>query len=103
MTQTGGIISLEEVKHLAKLANLPLTKKQIENLPKELTAVLEYVSKIQALDTSNTIETSQVTNLENVFREDEIDEKRMLTQEEVLSNAPEKHNGYFKVKAIFDE
>lgn len=96
-------ISQEEIKHLARLANLPLTDKQLEQLPKELSAVIEYISKIKRLNTSNMIETSQVTHLENVFREDEIEKDRMLTQEEALSNAPEEYQGYFKVKAIFAE
>ncbi len=95
-------ISRDLVKHLSVLANVPLTENQIEKLPDELSTVIEYMSKIITLDTNNIVETSQVTNLENIFREDEIDEKRTLTQDEALSNATEKHNGYFKVKAIFE-
>lgn len=103
MSKTNPVISIDQVKHLAKLANLPLSEKQMKNLPRELTSVLDYVSKIQKLNTAKTKETAQVTQQENVFREDEIEKERMLTQDEVLANAPDKHNGYFKVKAIFEE
>ncbi|OIO14677.1 Asp-tRNA(Asn)/Glu-tRNA(Gln) amidotransferase GatCAB subunit C [Candidatus Gottesmanbacteria bacterium CG11_big_fil_rev_8_21_14_0_20_37_11] len=103
MKNRNNTISIEEVKHLAKLANLTLTDKQLEKIPKELSSVINYMSKIKTLNTSHIVETSQVTCLENVFREDEIEEERMFTQEEVLSNAKDTHNGYFKVKAIFDE
>jgi Asp-tRNA(Asn)/Glu-tRNA(Gln) amidotransferase C subunit len=38
-----------------------------------------------------------------VYREDEIDASRILTQDQVLANAPAKHNGMVKVPAIFEE
>ncbi|MBI5620037.1 Asp-tRNA(Asn)/Glu-tRNA(Gln) amidotransferase GatCAB subunit C, partial [Candidatus Gottesmanbacteria bacterium] len=58
--------------------------------------------KIQTLDTSNVPETSQVTGSENVFRDDEVDAGRILTQEEALSNAKRTHNGFFVVKSVFE-
>lgn len=91
------------VKHIAKLANLKLTDEQIEKLTPQFTSVLDLVSKIQELNTEGVEETSQVTGLENVFREDVVDEKRMLTQESALSNAKKRHKGYFVVDAIFEE
>jgi len=51
--------------------------------------------------TAQVEETSQVTGMENVFREDEI--KPSLSQDEVLANAPRKYKGYFVVEAIFEE
>lgn len=96
-------ITNEKVKYIAKLANLPIDKQQIEKLQKELEATFEYIGKIQALDTSNIPETSQVTGLENVFREDLIDNKRTLSQSQALANTKSTYKGYFKVKAIFDE
>lgn len=99
--QTG--ITIEEVKSIAKLANLPIDQKQIAKLKKDLEATFEYINKIQSLDTSSTQETSQVTGLESVFREDVVDKKRTLSQFQALSNAKSTYKGYFKVKAIFDE
>ena len=102
MKKSDNIITVEEVKHLAKLANLILTPEQLEKMPKELSSVISYMSKIKSLDTSKVTETSQVTGLENVWREDEVEKERMFTQEEALSNAPNTYKGYFKVKAIFE-
>lgn len=96
-------LTIEDVKHIAKLANLRLSDKQISKLTPQFISVLDLVSKIQILNTEGVEETSQVTGLENVFREDMVDEKRMLTQDEALSNAKKKHNGYFMVDAIFEE
>lgn len=96
-------LSKEEIIHVANLAKLPLKENEIEKFKMQLSSVIDYMSKIQKLNTEKVPETAQVTGLENVFREDEIDEDRVLTQEKALSNAKRKHNGYFMVDAIFEE
>ena len=75
--------------------------KEKEKFQKQLSSVLQYVDKLQEVDTKDVEATSQVTGLENVTREDET--KPSLTQEEALSNSKSTHNGFFKVKAILDE
>lgn len=88
------------VPHVAKLANLPLTKDEEEKLDKQLSEVLNYVEQLNEVDTKNVEPTSQVTGLENVLREDE--PKESLTQEQALANTKSQHNGLFQVKGIFD-
>ena len=83
------------------LANLPLTAQQQKELTEQVGVTVEYVSQLQSLSTQDVIETSQVTGMENVFREDEIDTKRMFTQEESLKNAKRTHKGFFVVDAVF--
>jgi aspartyl-tRNA(Asn)/glutamyl-tRNA(Gln) amidotransferase subunit C len=95
-------ITLEEVKHLAKLANLHLSDSKLQELLPQFASILEFVSKVQSLNTENIHETSQVTGLENVFREDVVDDSRMLSQKEALSNAKKTYNGFFSVDAIFE-
>jgi aspartyl-tRNA(Asn)/glutamyl-tRNA(Gln) amidotransferase subunit C len=89
-----------DVLHIAKLANLPLRKDEIEKYEKQLSSILEYIEKLQKVNTENVAETSQVTNLENVTRNDSATPS--LSQDEVLSNTSSKQNGSFKVKAIFE-
>lgn len=96
-------LSLDEVKHIAKLAKLTLSDDQIAQFTSQLASVLDYVSRIQSLSTKGVTETSQVTGLENVTREDVIDKNQMITQEEALSNAKKSYKGYFVVDAIFEE
>lgn len=86
------------VKHTALLANLKLTSQEEKKFEGQLSSILDYVNKLQEVDTENTEETSQVTGLENVTREDNASPS--LSQEEVLSNAKSVHNGFFKVKAV---
>lgn len=95
------IISNTEAKHLTKLANLKLTEKDLIKIIPAFSVFLDYVSKIKSLDTRDIEETSQVTGQENVFREDVVEEKRMLSQEEALSNSKKTHDGFFEVEAIF--
>lgn len=94
-------ITPEIVKKIASLAKLPISEENFKKLQDELTVTFDYINKIQKLVTSDVEETSQVTGLENVFREDKI--KTSLPQEEVLVNAKRKHKGYFVVDAIFEE
>lgn len=90
-----------DVSHVAKLANLPLTKEEEKKFGKQLGEILSYIEKLNEVDTKNVESTSQVTGLENVTREDTTGPS--LPQEEVLKNTKTKHNGFFKVKAIFEE
>lgn len=94
-------LTTKEVRHVADLAKLKLNDEDLEKFQKQLTDIVDFVGKLQEVDTKNVEPTSQVTGLENVFREDEV--KQSLTQEQVLSNAKRKHKGYFVVDAIFEE
>lgn len=89
------------VPHVAKLASLPLKKEEVAKFQKQLSAILEYIKKLNEVETKNVEPASQVTGLENVTRKDETSPS--LPQEEVLSNAKNKHNGFFKTKQILEE
>lgn len=65
-------LTRDEVKKVAKLANIELTDVEVEKFQKQLSEVLAYVEKLKEVETSHIEPTSQVTGLENVFREDEI-------------------------------
>lgn len=89
------------VSHIAKLANLSLKDEEIPKFEKQLSEVLDYVAKLNEVDTKGTKETSQVTGLENIERDDVASPS--LTQDEALSNASAKKDGLFQVKGIFNE
>jgi len=94
------IISIDEISHVANLAKLNLPDRLLLKFSDQLSSVIDYMSKIQKLNTEKVPETTQVTRLENIFREDEI--KPSLSQKEALSNAKNTYNGFFKVKAVFE-
>ncbi len=64
-------LSHDEVRHIAKLARLSLTDEEVGQFTVQLSEVLEYVEKLQEIDTEGVAETSQVTGLEDVYRPDE--------------------------------
>jgi aspartyl-tRNA(Asn)/glutamyl-tRNA(Gln) amidotransferase subunit C len=92
-----------DVTSIAKLANLTLTPSELTQLETGLNQVLELVNHIRELNTVGIEPTSQVTGLTNVTRDDEIDQSRVLTQAQAISNSQSVHNGYFEVNAIFQD
>lgn len=88
---------------MSKLANLPLTEEEIEKYQEQLSAIVEYIGKLDQVDTKDVDPVSQVTGLANVTAENKVDDARTLSQDDALRNAPSKKDGFVKVKAIFGE
>jgi len=91
-------LTKEEVKHIAKLAQLPLSEKEVEAFSGQLSETLDYVERLKELKTEGVSPTFQTTGLLNVFRKDEV--KPGLSQDEALKNSQKTYKGYFKVKAV---
>lgn len=94
--------SVADIAHLAKLANLPISKKRQVKLADQIETTFEYIQTLEAQGTDNLIETNQVTGLTNVLREDQVDDTRTLTQKQALQNAKKTYNGYILVPAILE-
>lgn len=92
-------LTIEEVKHVASLANLELTNTEMLRFQDQLSAILEYIEKLKKLDTTGVAPVSQVTGKVNEFREDYIENS--LTQKEALKNAKRSHNGFFVAKVLW--
>lgn len=88
-------VTIEEVEKVALLARLEFSQEEKERFTAQLNRILEYMEKLNELDTENVEPTSHVLPIKNVFREDEV--KESLPQEEALANAPAKANGHFLV------
>ncbi len=95
-------LTVNDVNHVATLAKLSLTPKELKKFQTQLVKIFDYIDLIGEMKTKNVIETSHPTGTENILREDEIDKSKMLSPGEVLSNASNKQNGLFKVKKIFE-
>jgi len=95
-------LSPEEVKHIAKLACLKLTKEEIKKFQQQLSQVLDYMEKLKEVETKKIPPTSQVTGLKNIFKKDKVKKNKCLTEKQALSAAKEKHQGYFKVESLFE-
>ncbi len=96
-----GIISIDDVRHIALLARLEFGEDEIGRFTDDLNEILQYAEKLQALDTDGVEPTSHAVRLTNVFREDAV--RPSLTNEQALANAPDCEAGCFKVPPIIQE
>lgn len=96
-------VSTAQVKHIANLANIPITTREQQELAAAFSETLAVVDNLLKINIKNIEPTHQVNDLENVLREDKVDEERMFSQEEALANAARTHEGYFVVPRVIDE
>lgn len=88
---------------MSHLAKIPVTSKEEENFAEGFSKTLEVVDKLFDVNVNEVEPTHQVTGLENVLREDKVIEENMISQEDALKNAKNKHEGYFVVDQILVE
>jgi len=93
-------LTKEDVLHIAKLANLPISEENIAKYQKDLSETLKYVENLDELDISNVQPTSHSTNLENIYFKDGMKNSRQFSQEEATRNAKNTKNGQFVVKRL---
>jgi aspartyl-tRNA(Asn)/glutamyl-tRNA(Gln) amidotransferase subunit C len=90
-----------QVKKVAKLARLELAEAEVEEFAGQLSAILEYVEKMNELDTNNVEPLAHCLPISNVFRQDRV--KESLGTEKALANAPQRDGEFFKVPKILDD
>lgn len=96
-------VTPQTVAHIAQLANIPVSEKEKQELATGFEETLAVVDELNSLDVQNVPTTHQVTGLENVWREDEVNQETTFTQQEALANAQQAHNGFFVVPRILEE
>jgi aspartyl-tRNA(Asn)/glutamyl-tRNA(Gln) amidotransferase subunit C len=93
-------ISEETIEYVGILAKLELSPDEKEAARKDMGSLLDYIDKLNELDTSGVEPMSHVFPVQNVFREDEVRNGDIRT--EILKNAPGEKNGMFKVPKIVE-
>jgi len=94
-------LSREEVLRIAELAKLSLTESELTAYAEQLSAVLEYASRLEQLDTADIPPTASVLPLQNVMRDDVV--RPSLPRELVIANAADAIEGQFRVDAVLEE
>lgn len=92
------MLQRDDVKKLATLARIELREDELDKFQQQLGTILTYVEELKAVNTDGLVEVSQVTGLENVMREDAA--VVSANRDEILAEAPEIKDGFYKVKAI---
>ncbi|WP_273127840.1 Asp-tRNA(Asn)/Glu-tRNA(Gln) amidotransferase subunit GatC [Metabacillus sp. HB246100] len=93
-------ISTDQVKHVANLARLAITEEEAELFSTQLDSIISFAEQLNEVDTENVKPTTHVLEMKNIMREDE--PKKGLDNEEVLKNAPDQEDGYFRVPSILE-
>jgi aspartyl-tRNA(Asn)/glutamyl-tRNA(Gln) amidotransferase subunit C len=93
-------LTLEEVRHIARLARLRLTAEEEARYRTQLSAILEYAARLRAVDTSSVPPTASVLPLDAPLREDQARSAGAASR--LLANAPDATEGMFRVPPVFE-
>lgn len=93
-------ISDKEIEHIALLSRLEISEEEKKIFAEQLSTILDYIDKLNELDTHDIEPTSHVIPLNNVMRED-IPSPSLL-REDALMNAPEHTEKFYRVPKIID-
>lgn len=85
---------------MAKLARLGLSSQEKSKFTEELSAILDFVEKLNEVKTDKIEPTAQVTGLENISRRDKARKKTEKETQKLIDLAPETENRHIKVKAV---
>ena len=94
-------LSRDDVAHIASLVRLGMSEDEIETLRVELSDILAQFETLSAVDTTDVPPTAHPGGMRNIFDDDE--PASGLDAEAVLSNAPLREDGFFRVKAVLEE
>lgn len=91
-------ITRNEVLHLAKLANLEFSDEEIDRFTRQISSILDYVARLDELDTSAIEPTASIESGSLALRDDVL--VPPVPREEALANAPESDGVHFKVPKV---
>lgn len=95
------MLTAAQVQHIAKLARIAVKPEEEQQLSQQLSSILEYVGKLNEVDTASVEPTSQVTGLTNVTREDVCRPGSTLEHDLLLKNFPQRIQNLLKARNVF--
>ena len=93
-------IDKDTVKHIAKLARISLDEKKINSLSKDLSSIMEFIEKLNELNTDKTVPLASIINASLRSRKDEVSDEKIRDQ--ILKNSPEKNEEFFVVPKVIE-
>ncbi|MCK9520865.1 MAG: Asp-tRNA(Asn)/Glu-tRNA(Gln) amidotransferase subunit GatC [Dehalococcoidia bacterium] len=90
----------DDVLHIARLARIAMTGDDVQRFATQLSGILDHFEALSAVPTDDVEPTAHPLPLSNVMRADEV--APSLSPEEVLANAPEREDNYFRVRAVLE-
>ena len=95
------IIDKETVEKVANLARLELAEAEKEGMIKDMNKILDFMAKLNEIDTSGVEPLIYMTDEVNVLRDDVV--KQQITTEEGLKNSPKHTEEYFLVPKVIEK
>ena len=95
------MIGDKDVEHVARLARLALSPAELGRMREQLSAILQYIDKLKALDVEGVEPASHAVPLMNVMRDDEV--TPCLPQSDALANAPDRVGEFFRVPRVIED
>jgi len=94
-------IDKETVEKVAHLARLELSETEKQDMIQDMSKILDFMAKLNELDTTGVEPLVYMTDGANVLRDDVV--KQQITHEEALENAPKHDNDYFLVAKVIEK
>ena len=95
------MLTKDDVQKVAQLARIELSEEEVAKFQTQMSDILSYVEQLQQVNTEGVDVTAQVTGLENVSRQDDINACEEDIRKEALNEAPELTANLIKVKSVF--
>ncbi|PAU93045.1 Asp-tRNA(Asn)/Glu-tRNA(Gln) amidotransferase GatCAB subunit C [Aliifodinibius salipaludis] len=93
-------VTKKDVNYVADLARLKLSEEETESLANDMNQILDYMTTLEELDTSDVEPLEHVIDLEYRLRDDKA--KEPLSHEDALKNAPDADTDYFRVPRVIE-
>ena len=93
--------SSEQVRHLASLVRIELTDSEVEEFRSELASILSHIDALSEIDTTGVPPTNNGADLLNIKDEDA--SRPAMPRDQILANAPQREDEYFRVHAVLDQ
>lgn len=91
----------DTVKHIAELAKLDFKESEIDLFSEQFKEIIEYIDTLNEVDLSNVEPLTQITDFENVLRQDIV--QTSVSLDAALKNAPNKNENFFKVPKVIEQ
>ena len=93
-------IDKNTVKHISKLARISLDEKKTNSLSKDLSSIMNFIEKLNELNTDKTTPLTSIINTSLRSRDDQVKDGKI--REEILKNSPEDNGEFFVVPKVID-
>ena len=93
-------IDKDTVKHIAKLARISLDEKKINSLSKDLSSIMEFIEKLNELNTEKIVPLTSIIDASLRSRKDEVIDGKIRDQ--ILKNSPGKNEEFYVVPKVIE-